>query len=194
EEHDQAMADCHALTFFVAKGLMDAEVNLGSPFAPPSAKAIARTVREVRSDSGHLFEILHRQNPYAADARGRFLEALSNIDRALASAEREGVETSLLAIPALDQASPELRETRNHIDKLDNQLLNLLARRLEFARRAGSAKAELGHGVRDPEREGRLLNARRDHAEVLGMDPDSVEDVFQAILRLSRRAQRSSPD
>lgn len=191
DEHDKTMADCHALTFFVAKGLMDAAVNLSSPFAPPSAKAIAKTVREVRSDSGHLFEILHRENPFAADARGRFLEALTRIDRALASAERVESGASSLVIPALDEASPQLREARSNIDKLDEQLLNLLARRVAMARRAGSAKAELGHGVRDPQREAILLDTRRAHAVSLGMDPDSVEDIFQAILRFSRSAQRS---
>ena len=67
ESHDRAMADCHALTYFVAKGLMDAGVNLRTPFAPPSARALAQTVRAVSSDSGHLFGVLHQENPFASD-------------------------------------------------------------------------------------------------------------------------------
>src|SRR5580658_4476381 len=52
EGHDRVMAHTHALTFFVAKGMIDAGAGMNVPFAPPSFQAISRTIETVRSDAG----------------------------------------------------------------------------------------------------------------------------------------------
>lgn len=232
EEHDRAMAYTHALTFFVAKGLLDAGAPTHAPFAPPSFQAIARTIELVRSDAGHLFEALHVENTFAAEARRALLDALTAVDHDLHRLEDEpprapGEPTVAkpvdhatyrvthathathateqttarstepaaeppadpLAIPDLGDRSPELRETRELIDDLDEELVGLLARRAVLARRAARAKAEIGHGVRDPQREARLLEQRRRWAEERGLDPAAVIAIFQAILGFSRRLQ-----
>jgi prephenate dehydrogenase len=69
-------------------------------------------------------------------------------------------------------------------------MVGLLARRVTLARRAGKAKAELGHPIVDPEREARLLAERRAWADALQLDPEGMDELFRAILRFSRRAQR----
>jgi len=190
EAHDRAMAFTHALAFFVAKGLLDAGAPSQAPYAPPSFQAIARTIESVRSDAGHLFEALHRENPYAREARHRLLDALTDIDHRLeqAASAPKGASPSL-AIPNLGAQSPELRETRELIDDLDRQLITLLAQRAQLSRRAARAKAELGRGVYDPQREALLVAARRLTAVELGLDPDSISEIFEAILRFSRRVQ-----
>ncbi|MEO6420125.1 MAG: prephenate dehydrogenase/arogenate dehydrogenase family protein [Polyangiaceae bacterium] len=194
-EHDRVMARTHALTFFVAKGMIDAGAAAPVPFAPASFQGILRTIEAVRSDAGHLFRAIQLENPYAADARQELLEALRKVDQALLHAPPEDARNTFpadegLTIPDLGARSPELRETRVHIDAIDREITGLLARRAELAERAAQAKSTLGHGVLDPVREAEVRNARRTWAEELGLDPDSVDDVFQAILRFSRRAQR----
>ena len=69
EGHDRVMAYTHALTFFVAKGMLDAGAGEAVPFAPPSFHAISRTIEAVRADAGHLFRAIQGENPYAAEAR-----------------------------------------------------------------------------------------------------------------------------
>ncbi|MBK8013682.1 MAG: prephenate dehydrogenase/arogenate dehydrogenase family protein [Deltaproteobacteria bacterium] len=88
DDHDRIMADTHALAFFVAKGLIDANDAATYPFTPPSFKAMEKTISAVRSDAGHLFFAIQHENPHAAASRRRFLEALQRIDRALAEAPR----------------------------------------------------------------------------------------------------------
>ncbi|HSP19288.1 MAG TPA: prephenate dehydrogenase/arogenate dehydrogenase family protein [Myxococcaceae bacterium] len=191
EGHDRVMAHTHALTFFVAKGMLDAGAGMDVPFAPPSFQAISRTIETVRSDAGHLFSAIQRENPFAAEARSELLRALGDIHRALESAPAGSApESSRLAIPDLGARSPELQEARELIDALDRELLELLARRVTLARRAGKAKAELGHPIVDPAREARLLADRRGRAGQLGLDEEAVDELFRDILRLSRRAQR----
>jgi len=190
ESHDRVMAHTHALTFFVAKGMLDAGAGMQVPFAPPSFQAISRTIETVRSDAGHLFAAIQRENPFAGEARRQLLEALTEIDRALENAPAEAPESGRFAIPDLGTRSPELQEARELIDAVDHELIMLLARRATLARRAGKAKAELGHPIVDPAREAQLLADRRAWAESLQLDPEAVDELFRAILRFSRRAQR----
>jgi prephenate dehydrogenase len=191
ESHDQVMAHTHALTFFVAKGMLDAGSGLEVPFSPPSFQAISRTIDTVRSDAGHLFAAIQKENPFAADARQHLIDTLAAIHRDLEHVQDDpsAQDTERLSIPALGDRSPELRETRDHIDVLDRQIVDLLARRAELALRAAKAKAELGHPVLDTTRESTMLEARRGWAELAELDPRGVEEVFRAIIRLSRRGQ-----
>jgi len=189
EDHDRVMATTHALTFFLAKGLLAVGAGAELPFTPPSFHAIARTLESVREDAGHLFAALQNQNPFAAGAREGLLEALSAIHQSLAEAVAEGTDEQQLSIPGLGERSPVLQEARDHIDTLDQELVALLARRTELVLRAGRAKAELGLPVHDPEREASQLQARRTWADEASLDPQGVEEVFRAVLRASRSAQ-----
>lgn len=234
EGHDHVMAYTHALTFFVAKGMLDAGAGEAVPFAPPSFQAIARTIEAVRADAGHLFRAIQGENPFAAEARRHLLGALTSVDRALLADPGEGPDEAPgeapgggaaqaagdaaaavdaagdaagaapgaasprdrdpLTIPDLGARSPELREAREHIDAIDREIVALLGRRAEIARRAARAKAALGRPVLDPAREAALIAERRAWAEEASVDPDCVDEIYRAILRLSRRAQtRSDP-
>jgi prephenate dehydrogenase len=198
DEHDRAMAASHALAYFVAKGLVDAGVSIDPEIAPPSALAIARTVEAVRADAGHLFVTLHRDNPFAADVRRRFLGALAQVDRTLAATpdptpgddpKADADADAALAIPDLGKRSPEIREVRDLIDEVDEEIVALLARRARLARRVGAAKAGLGVGVLDPGREARVFADRRTWATREGLDPGRVEEIFRAIVRFARDLQ-----
>jgi hypothetical protein len=58
EDHDRIMATTHALTFFIAKGLLAVGAGAELPFTPPSFHAIAHTLESVQEDAGHLFAVL----------------------------------------------------------------------------------------------------------------------------------------
>ena len=194
ENHDRVMAHTHALTFFVAKGMIDAGAATSVPFAPPSFQAISRAIETVRSDAGHLFAAIARDNPFAPEARKELVRALAAIDAALdADAAEEPADAtgpSSFVIPDLGARSPELKETRDHIDAVDAEIVRLLAQRMQLAQRAARAKAVLGAPVLDAPREAELLAIRRAWASDSKLDPDAIADVFRAVLTMSRRGQR----
>jgi prephenate dehydrogenase len=195
EGHDRVMAHTHALTFFVAKGMIDAGAGMDVPFAPASFQAIARTIETVRSDAGHLFVAIQNENPFAAEARATLVESLRAIDKALATPRDTSPDatpdSTRLAIPDLGARSPALAEARAHIDGIDREIVGLLARRAQIAQRAAKAKAEIGAPVLDASREASLLQARRDWARASGLDAEGVEEIFRAVVRFSRRLQRT---
>ncbi len=192
EAHDRVMASTHALTFFIAKGLLDTGVNGEVPFTPPSFQAIARTIAAVREDAGHLFKAIQLENPYAAEEREKLLASLSAIHAALEHPESLPTGergSAALSIPATNAPPPELRETRDLIDAVDREIVKLIVQRSELARRAGHAKALAGRKVRDPAREAVLFEERRRWAAEAGIEEETVETVFRSLVALSRRIQ-----
>ncbi|HYH97366.1 prephenate dehydrogenase/arogenate dehydrogenase family protein [Hyalangium sp.] len=189
ESHDQVMAHTHALTFFVAKGMIDAGTGLNVPFAPASFKSLARTIETVRSDAGHLFAAIQRENPFASEARSQLLTALEAIHEALERPPPEAgaPEAGRMAIPTSEVRSSELAEYQSHLDQLDRELMSLLARRIQLARRTDRAGAQAGQGG-DAAREESLLAERRAWASELGLEEPEAEVFFRTLLRLSRRS------
>lgn len=188
EAHDRVMAHTQALTFFMARGMMDAGTGVDIPFAPSSFQALARIIDGVRSEPPHLFATVERENPFARDARQLLLDALASIHEELDAPPAEAPESQA---PPLLEAGAELRQVREDIDAVDRELVDLLARRVELARRAARAKAQVGQPVPDPAREEALVASRGAWGASLGLDEEGVEAVFRAILRFSRRSQHS---
>ena len=200
EGHDRVMAHTHALTFFVAKGMIDAGAATAVPFAPPSFQALSRTIETVRSDAGHLFAAIARDNPFAPEARKELVRSLAAIDAALdaEARARRGADDEAggrtrarrpARHPDLGQQSPALKEVRDHMDAIDEEIVRLLAQRMQLSQRAARAKAALGAPVLDGAREAELIAARRQWAAASRIDPDAVADVFRAMLTMSRRGQ-----
>ena len=83
DEHDRAMAQVHALTFFVAHGLAQAKVGEDVPFATPSFQSLLNLVALDKSHTKALFDTIQRGNPYAREAREALLRSLEGINNAL---------------------------------------------------------------------------------------------------------------
>jgi prephenate dehydrogenase len=92
-----------------------------------------------------------------------------------------------MAIPSSEASAPERAEYRAHLDQLDRELMSLLARRIQLARRADRAGAQEGQGG-DAAREEALLAQRRAWASELGLQEEEAEVFFRTLSRLSRRS------
>lgn len=78
-----------------------------------------------------------------------------------------------------------LQALRNEIDQVDQQLLQLLEKRLQLVSEVGRVKHQHGLPVYVPEREAEMLAARRQEAERMGVPPDLIEDLLRRIMRES---------
>jgi prephenate dehydrogenase len=177
EEHDRELAFTQALTFFVAKGMLDIGVPVGSPRAPPSFQGMSRTIESVQADAAHLFFTLQRMNPYATEARAKLLEALSGVHRALEGPPTlsTGGSGAAVQMPELAGAPTEGHGAKETLDPLDDELLTLLARSAERRKRS------------EPRHDRAEKAARRRRAAELGLDLEAIDEVFERLGRMSRR-------
>lgn len=78
-----------------------------------------------------------------------------------------------------------LAPLREQIDQVDQQLIDLLSKRLALVAEVGKVKSEHGIPVYAPEREAAMLAARREEAEKNGISADLIEDVLRRVMRES---------
>jgi chorismate mutase len=80
---------------------------------------------------------------------------------------------------------------RREVDRLDREIVRLLAQRLVLAVEIGRAKARAGRPIRSLQREAEVLAEVRKAAEGLDLDPDVAERVFRVVLEESTRRQEA---
>ena len=73
-------------------------------------------------------------------------------------------------------------ELRHQIDKLDVQVVELLANRSEFIDRATELKQLNGMPARIPERIESVVSNARNAAEELDIDADLVEEIWRILI------------
>jgi 3-deoxy-7-phosphoheptulonate synthase len=79
---------------------------------------------------------------------------------------------------------------RDEIDRIDRQLVGLIAARLNSSVEIARIKADRDLEIYAPDREAELIAEVRDDAVVLGVDPDYAEELMEVVLRHSKVAQR----
>lgn len=83
-----------------------------------------------------------------------------------------------------------LDEVRRGIDEVDRRIVELIARRLSLAEKAGEAKRSLGLDVTDLQREWEVLSKVKAEASKLGLKPEYVEKIYLTIISVCRAVQK----
>ncbi len=93
--------------------------------------------------------------------------------------------------PLTDPAClPDLRE---EIRGIDDELLALVRKRLDVARRVADAKRDAGLPVLDPAREAAVVRYAGEFAHRHGLVEEDVRTLFWALVGLTRRAELTLP-
>jgi chorismate mutase len=96
---------------------------------------------------------------------------------------------STLIIRDGKQSTEDLSVLRNQIDELDDQLLELLAKRMRISCEIGTFKKEHNMTVVQTNRYDEILQKRITQAEAMDMNPDFMRTVLEAIHEESVRQQ-----
>lgn len=115
-------------------------------------------------------------------------EALSDAAQQLTPAEFISLISSLPCRKG-SYEEPELEELRRQIDRIDAQLLDILAQRMSVSRRIGDLKRRNGMTVVQPDRYRKLIETRRAEGAALGLGPEFLETILRAIHEESVRQQ-----
>lgn len=89
---------------------------------------------------------------------------------------------------------PALAEMREELGAIDAELITLLSRRIEMARRIGAAKRAANLATLDTRREAQVVAAAAKRARVAGLSEEAVRDIFWPIVAMCRRAQQDDDE
>ena len=85
---------------------------------------------------------------------------------------------------------PELTRLRGEIERIDSEIVRLLAERVKVAREVGDTKHAAGLATLDHAREAAVVRRAVERAREAGLSrDDEVRQIFWQIIGLCRRAQ-----
>ncbi|MBR5953686.1 MAG: chorismate mutase [Pseudobutyrivibrio sp.] len=74
-----------------------------------------------------------------------------------------------------------LEEVRSNIDRIDNEIIKLIAERSDYVKQASAFKKN-EDGVKAPNRVEAVINKVRSKAEEYGANPDMVEKLYREMI------------
>jgi chorismate mutase/prephenate dehydratase len=84
-----------------------------------------------------------------------------------------------------------INELRKEVDKLDTELISLLAKRMDLSRQIGNEKKESGEDIHVRTREITVLDQVKLLGDRAGLADAFVTNLYQVVLAESRRIQES---
>jgi chorismate mutase len=88
-----------------------------------------------------------------------------------------------------EPGSEDLTWLRTEIERIDRELIALIAQRVRLAQQVGEVKRTTGLPTLDPAREAAIVRRAGALARDADLDDEEVRDIFWHLIRLSRRAQ-----
>jgi chorismate mutase len=86
-------------------------------------------------------------------------------------------------------SNAEVDRARGEIERIDRELIALIAERVRVARQIGRAKREAGMNTLDPAREAAVVRRAGEIARELELDDEVVRRIFWQLIALSRSVQ-----
>lgn len=92
-------------------------------------------------------------------------------------------------MPDRSDLPPGIPESREEIDRIDAEIVRLLAVRLAIVMRVFRIKRAAGIPFRDEEREKQILKQAVERAAELNLPKKQVKKIFRRILRISAKSR-----
>lgn len=80
---------------------------------------------------------------------------------------------------------------REEIDVIDFKIMELLAERMKIVREIGQLKKKNNIPILDEKRYGEIMQSRAKLSEELGLDEESVKNIFQTIHKAAIKLQKN---
>jgi chorismate mutase len=83
-----------------------------------------------------------------------------------------------------------MEDVRKEVDRVDHEIVRLIARRQELAGKIAKIKISKGHPVHDEKRTREVLASVFIRAVECRIDPVSVQKIFESLIAMSEERQR----
>jgi len=84
----------------------------------------------------------------------------------------------------------ELPEIREHLDRLDNTLITILAERMSFIPKVAEYKKKNNVERYQPEREREIFEVKEELAKKMNLNPELVKKIFETIIEDAHRIEK----
>lgn len=118
---------------------------------------------------------------------GLIVESHCNPDQAWSDASQQVTPDildyilSILVIRAETQTTENITALRKQIDEIDNNIIEVLAKRMRISREIGQYKKEHGMTILQTARYTEILEKRGAQGSLMGIDPECIKKIFEAI-------------
>ncbi|MBQ9666491.1 MAG: bifunctional 3-deoxy-7-phosphoheptulonate synthase/chorismate mutase type II [Bacteroidaceae bacterium] len=118
---------------------------------------------------------------------GLIVESHCNPDKAWSDASQQVTPDildyilSILVIRAETQTTENITALRKQIDEIDNNIIEVLAKRMRISREIGQYKKEHGMTILQTARYTEILDKRGAQGTLMGIDPECIKKIFEAI-------------
>ena len=83
----------------------------------------------------------------------------------------------------------QIKQLRNKIDDVDNQILVLLQQRVEICKTIGSLKKKFNMAVQDSSRENNVYRRVKTKTDDLGLDSEKIDSIYHQIVNMCSAVQ-----
>lgn len=79
---------------------------------------------------------------------------------------------------------------RKQIDKIDDQIVNLLAKRMHVVKKVGVFKKQQNIPPLDANRWQQVLNSKMEEAKSLGLNPEMIKEIYEIIHKFALKIEK----
>lgn len=82
----------------------------------------------------------------------------------------------------------KINRLREKIDSIDNEIIKLLNKRIEFSNKIGKLKLKNSHSIYDPIREKEIIN-KLDSKQYKNLNLKEIQSIYEEIFAINRSKQ-----
>ncbi len=86
--------------------------------------------------------------------------------------------------------APETEELRTQIEAIDEEIIDLIATRMEIADELAKAKRRTSQGYWDEEKEREVIKRYHELCEEVSLSEDEARQIAEVILHISKERQK----
>lgn len=212
DEHDRAMAMLqavgHAGLVAFGQALLRSPTGLGSviKLAPPPFRVMLALLARMTQNHPDVYWEIQADNPYAAEARRDLIAGARALDACIEAHARDDLRSTLMELkevliephgeyvnavrrifevinlPPTPDAPATLPEFRAAIDRIDDQLVDLLGERLNLIRQVAHAKQASATPVMQPNRVVEVVQRCKARGERWRIRGELIEQLYHLII------------
>jgi chorismate mutase len=191
DEIDSEILDIIAQRTYYADTLAKAKPELGLPILDEEReeeilKKAEKSAERYSIDSNitvAIFRMLIELNKIE-QRKGREEMAIAN------SEINKNIKYSREDSDDISDINADLDDMREELDRIDDEMLDIIARRTYFADRLAKVKSGMGLPIQDEDRETKVLRRAEKEAENYNIDPNIINAIFRMLIELNKIEQR----